>query len=276
MVRFVKLPGRQGDVGAGNPFWISYADLMTALVMLFLVVMSISMVAIASRPMVEKKQRAGDVQMILTQLDYLSEEVGLDVQVNQEDHSISFGGKALFAFNSYQLTSEAVEILRAFVPVLLEVQSRETGGRWMERVHIEGYTDAVGSYLYNVDLSLKRAESVLCALLSADLSPDKLRRLQELLIIDGASVTAIKASPEESRRVEVRLEFRRVGDAKRSNTPPDLPLGRCAIPMAEEKKGGGSTENPAALLESKPAFQPLPTSDYPAPWLGIFKEQFLE
>ncbi|NGZ05195.1 MAG: OmpA family protein [Magnetococcales bacterium] len=251
------------DEGPGNPFWISYADLMTALVMLFLVVMSISMVAIASRPMVEKRQRAGDIRMILTQLDLKAEEAGLDLRVNHEDHSISFGDKARFAFNSFQLTPEAVEILRAFVPILLEVRAGVEGERWMERVHIEGYTDAAGSYLYNVDLSLKRAQSVLCALLSVDQPPEKLRRLQQLLIIDGASVTAIKASPEESRRVEIRLEFRRVGDeSTRIKSPPDLPMGRCAIPMEEGKKvpakstGSDSTHAPA--------------------WLEPFREQLLE
>ncbi|MBF0429436.1 MAG: OmpA family protein [Magnetococcales bacterium] len=269
MFRFIKLRRGSVDEGPGNPFWISYADLMTALVMLFLVVMSISMVAIASRPMAEKKQRAGDIQMILNQLDFMAEKAGLDLQVNQEDHSISFGEKAQFAFNSYQLSPEAVEILRAFVPVLLDAQARQEGGRWMERVHIEGYTDAVGTYLYNVDLSLKRAESVLCALLSADLPPEKMRRLQELLIIDGASVTAIKSSPEESRRVEVRLEFRRVGDVSRSKVSPDLTLGRCAIPMEDGKKGSASTEKSSAP-PSRSSSDPL------AHWLGIFQEQMLE
>ncbi|MBF0164990.1 MAG: OmpA family protein [Magnetococcales bacterium] len=260
-------PIRQGrrsgvDEGPGNPFWISYADLMTALVMLFLVVMSISMVAIASRPMVEKRQRAGDIRMILTQLDLMAEESGLDLRVNHEDHSINFGDKARFAFNSYQLTAEAVETLRAFVPVLLEARAGAEGERWMERVHIEGYTDAAGSYLYNVDLSLKRAQSVLCALLSVDLPPEKLRRLQELLIIDGASVTAIKSSPEESRRVEMRLEFRRVGDATSIKRPPDLPMGRCALAVEEGKKGvAKATAGEAGRLPG---------------WLDLFREQLLE
>ncbi|MBF0272291.1 MAG: OmpA family protein [Magnetococcales bacterium] len=265
MVRLIRLRSQSGDEGPGNPFWISYADLMTALVMLFLVVMSISMVAISSRPMVEKKQRAGDIRMILTQLDLMAEEAGLDLRVNQEDHSIHFGDKARFAFNSYQLTPEAVEILRAFVPVLLEARAGEEGDRWMERVHIEGYTDAAGSYLYNVDLSLKRAQSVLCALLSVDLPPEKRRRLQELLIIDGASVTAIKSSPEESRRVEVRLEFRRVGDEAKTKSPPDLPMGHCAVPMEEGKKGV-----PAVVV--KPAVTP----GNPPSWLEPFREQLLE
>ncbi|MBF0627304.1 MAG: OmpA family protein [Magnetococcales bacterium] len=265
MVNWMRARRSGTDEGPGNPFWISYADLMTALVMLFLVVMSISMVAIASRPMVEKKQRAGDIRMILTQLDLMAEDAGLDLRVNQENHSIHFGDKARFAFNSYQLTPEAVEILRAFVPVLLEVRAGQEGGRWMERVHIEGYTDAAGSYLYNVDLSLKRAQSVLCALLSVDLPPEKLRRLQELLIIDGASVTAIKSSPEESRRVEMRLEFRRVGDESRLATPPDLPMGRCAIPMEEGKKGSPAAKPPVA---GEPGHAPG--------WLELFREQLLE
>ncbi|MBF0262711.1 MAG: OmpA family protein, partial [Magnetococcales bacterium] len=195
-------------------------------------------------------------------LDLMAEESGLDLRVNHEDHSINFGDKARFAFNSYQLTAEAVETLRAFVPVLLEARAGAEGERWMERVHIEGYTDAAGSYLYNVDLSLKRAQSVLCALLSVDLPPEKLRRLQELLIIDGASVTAIKSSPEESRRVEMRLEFRRVGDATSIKRPPDLPMGRCALAVEEGKKGvAKATAGEAGRLPG---------------WLDLFREQLLE
>ncbi|MBF0295308.1 MAG: OmpA family protein [Magnetococcales bacterium] len=269
MIKRMRQPRRGGDEGPGNPFWISYADLMTALVMLFLVVMSLSMVAIASRPLVEKKQRAGEIRMILARMDLMAEEVGLDVQVNQEDFSIGFGERARFPFNSYQLTPEAVEILRSFVPVLLATRERPDGERWLERVHIEGYTDAVGSYLYNVDLSLKRAEAVLCALLSADLPPEQLRRLQELLVIDGASVTAIRPSPEESRRVEVRLEFRRTDDIRRARVSPDLPLGRCAIPMEEARKGVVASSEKGVVRETGPE------SSFPH-GMGIWLDQLQE
>ena len=217
---------------SGNPFWISYADLMTALAMLFLVVMSISMVAIASRPMVEKKERENAIQEILTRLEVRAEEKQLALEINRATYTISFGEKASFAFNSFQLTTAAQEALRAFVPLLLKLEPKEEGKNWLKRIHIEGYTDATGTYLYNVDLSLNRAQAVICTLFSAQLPEDERNELRQLLIIDGASITGIKASAEESRRVEVRLEFRQADDLDTPTPPPlEMPIGRCAIPM---------------------------------------------
>ena len=57
MARIFSFPLKRRSETVESPFWISYADLMTALVMLFLVVMSISMVAIASKELVAKKKR---------------------------------------------------------------------------------------------------------------------------------------------------------------------------------------------------------------------------
>ncbi|WP_130471966.1 OmpA/MotB family protein [Candidatus Magnetaquicoccus inordinatus] len=221
----------------GNPFWISYADLMTALAMLFLVVMSIAIVAIATRPMVEKQERESAIEVILNRLEERAKEKNLGLEINRATHTISFGEKASFAFNSYQLSAAAQESLRSFVPLLLELEPPVASAEernWLKRIHIEGYTDSSGSYLYNVNLSLNRAQAVVCALFSVELPQAQQEKLRQLLIIDGASVTGIKQSAEESRRVEVRLEFRQPDDRGGEVTiPPTMPLGRCAIHLDE-------------------------------------------
>lgn len=228
---------------AESPFWISYADLMTALVMLFMVVMSLSMITIAVQAMEEKKareeekrQRETEIQEVMAQLEKESGNRALDITINRNAHTISFGGKARFALNSYQLNEEAKKSLRAFVPLLLEARQTETGGRWLKRVHIEGYTDESGTYLYNVNLSLNRAQAVVCTMMAAELNDADRRRLREMLIIDGATVTSIKSTPEESRRVEVRLEFRTLGDDEQPLPVPDMTLGNCVIPLQNTKE----------------------------------------
>ncbi|MEO5376512.1 MAG: OmpA family protein [Magnetococcus sp. DMHC-6] len=219
-----------------NPFWISYADLMTALVMLFLVVMSISMVAVASRPLVEKKVRESEISDILNLLDLEAQNKKVDIVIDRNTHTISFGDQARFAFDSFQLSEAARQRLRQFVPLLLETEKDEKTKRWLKRVHIEGYTDATGTYLYNVNLSLNRAQAVVCALFAGELTEEQRQRLRQLLIIDGASTTSIKESPGESRRVEVHLEFRSVGDVSVNHALPNMPLGNCAIPIGENTK----------------------------------------
>lgn len=262
MTRFITRSGKRIDE-SNNPFWISYADLMTALVMLFLVVMSISMVAIANRPIVEKRVRESDIQEILDLLGKKASEKHLDLTINRATHTISFGEKARFGFDSYQLTPDAQDQLRAFVPLLLEVHAQEKGQRWLKRIHIEGYTDESGSYLYNVNLSLNRAQAVVCTLFAADLLPEKQQLLRQLLIIDGASVTGIKENPEDSRRVEVRLEFRQRDELVTLQTPPEMRLGRCAIFLRITKP----SRNPTPKKQNQVAdpLNPAPASQTPAP-----------
>ncbi|MBF0379538.1 MAG: OmpA family protein [Magnetococcales bacterium] len=220
-----------------NPFWISYADLMTALVILFLVIMSISIVAISSRPIVEKQERDSDISAVFDKLEELAKEKKLELEINRTNHTISFGKQARFDSDSFQLSTEAQNQLRAFVPIMLEAKETPHGIRWLKQIHIQGFTDETGSYLYNVHLSLKRAEAVICALLSGKLSKKLQQQLQGLLIIDGASITGIKESYEESRRVEVRLEFRQPGDTTKPGPLPEMELGYCVIdPKYDEKK----------------------------------------
>ncbi len=260
MARFLPLIRRRTET-AESPFWISYADLMTALVMLFMVVMSISMVTIAVQALEDKEQsmeirrlaieerrlameerqlreeakiiRDREILQVLDLLASKAQERGLDLTVNRTNHTISFGKKARFAHDSYRLSPSARGGLQAFVPLLLEVHSSDVGQRWLKRVHVEGYTDETGTYLYNVYLSLNRAQAVVCALFATDLDPERRRKLRSLLMIDGATVTSIKKTREESRRVEVRLEFRQLGDAEEPLPVPEMSggLGKCAITM---------------------------------------------
>jgi outer membrane protein OmpA-like peptidoglycan-associated protein len=235
MSRYIPLIRKRTET-TENPFWISYADLMTALVILFLVVMSISIVAISSRPIVEKKARDTEIQTILDDLEKRAKSKNLGLHINRTDHTISFGNNAQFDVDSYQLSTQAQEKLRTFVPLMLDVKNTKEGERWLKRIHIEGYTDETGSYLYNVHLSLKRAEMVICALLSGKLPKEREQQIQQLLIIDGASVTSIKESREESRRVEVRVEFRQPGDTSQAGPLPKMPLGYCAITPDDDGK----------------------------------------
>ena len=93
MARFIPIIRTKTET-AENPFWISYADLMTALVILFLVIMSISIVAISTRPIVEKRERDTEIQKILDHLDSLAKAQKLELNINRTDHTISFGNKA--------------------------------------------------------------------------------------------------------------------------------------------------------------------------------------
>lgn len=73
-------------------------------------------------------------------------------QSDQDPNAASM--QVLFAFDSYELTAEAIEQLH---PLGMALQSTElTGLSFL----VEGHTDAVGTDLYNMTLSEKRAMSI--------------------------------------------------------------------------------------------------------------------
>ena len=101
---------------------------------------------------------------------------------------------------------------------------------------VEGFADRRGSYLLNLNLSLQRSQRVLCVLLSAPytderpMSEQEFEQIRELFLVGGYSFNSQKASLEESRRIELRLEFLSVGETRPSaeDIPPGN-FGTCAL-----------------------------------------------
>ncbi len=197
---------------AEKPFWISYSDLMTALMALFLVAMTVALLAITHEISESEKQKAARDADIARLLQRLQEAARDFPGVAVRGPTIDFGERARFDTNSHRLNEEQARLLRAFVPKVLQLARDPLGHQWLKRISVEGFADARGSYLHNLNLSLQRSERVLCALLApagvADaLTTEDRRLVREIFLVSGASFNAPKASADESRRIELKLEF---------------------------------------------------------------------
>lgn len=228
------LPRRDRDEGE-KPFWISYADLMTALMMLFLVVMAVSLFAITSRGDRHEK----DITNCMQEFEAMAKaKLDENVTVDVANRRVSFGTRARFANKDYNLSQESAQRLRAFTPVVLRFADSACGRKLLKRVVVEGYTSKTGSYLFNLDLSLKRAHSVLCALFDDPapgeqvLSDDQKLAVRKLFLVGGYSSNSGKGTDDESRRVELKLEFWGLDDKEKAPaiTPDETaPLGNCML-----------------------------------------------
>lgn len=198
---------------AERPYWISFSDLMSALMVLFLIAMSVALLAVTDEISHEeevKEARDNDISSILTALaDVARDFPGVSVRGNV----IDFGERARFESNSHRLRPEQAATLRAFVPRLILLSEEPRLQRWLKRIVVEGFADARGSYIHNLNLSLQRSERVICVLLAPPrLAPDALsaehrQRVRELFFVGGASFNSLRASDAASRRIELRLEF---------------------------------------------------------------------
>jgi outer membrane protein OmpA-like peptidoglycan-associated protein len=226
-----------------KPFWISYADLMTALMVLFLVVMSVALLAVTKTVSEIERQKAEREQEISKLLDEVEKAASRypDVKVYRDRNIIDFGDKAHFEMGQNTLSPDQSRLLRAFVPDILTIARDDLGRKWLKRIVVEGFASPEGTYLLNLNLSLQRSQRVLCVLFDRPftdehaMSQDELNQVRDLFLVGGYSFNAAKYNAatgtfDESRRVELRLEFLSLGEI-RSTTEAAPPgnFGKCAL-----------------------------------------------
>lgn len=224
---------------AEKPFWISFADLMSALMVLFLIVMSVALLAV-TKTVDEAEQRAKsrdtEINLLLDEVARAAEQFD-GVTVDKSRNVIDFGDRARFEFASHQLSSPQAKLLRAFVPRILEIARNKLGRRWLKRIVVEGFTDQTGTYLYNLNLSLQRSQRVICVLLGKPerdelpMSEEDLEQVRELFLVGGYSFNSAKLNPEDSRRIELRLEFFGLEElaARQKSAITNSTIGECAL-----------------------------------------------
>ena len=224
---------RRGSKDEGErPFWISFADMMTAMMVLFLLVMSVALLSVTT----PRRERDGDIGKLCDSVAIAAKGYP-GVHVDCTRHVIDFGDRARFESDHFDLKPEQEKLLRSFVPEVLKIAANPLGRRWLKRVVVEGYTANSGTYLHNLNLSLQRSQPVLCALL-ADAQPNELPMrpvdridIQRLFLVGGYSSNSAKASKDASRRIELRLEFFGVDEVRSSKEVLfQGEIGKCALP----------------------------------------------
>lgn len=196
-----------------KPFWISFSDLMSALMVLFLVAMTVALLAITneiSEAEQKKAQREVEIEKLMARIQEIVKDFpGVTVR----GRSVDFGDRARFDTNSHRLSADQSRLLRQIVPRVLEVARDPLGEKWIKRAVVEGFADQRGTYLHNLNLSMQRSQRVLCVLLGptptgdTPLSDADRLKVRELFLVGGSSFNALKDSLEESRRIEMKLEF---------------------------------------------------------------------
>ena len=179
-------------------FWQSYSDLMSALLLIFVLIMSTTLLQAMNlyhdkieeeaqvREEMEQKQSeheklnqqiesqiqqieeqqaeieklVGVKQEIIVNLSNEFSQTDLIVEVDPKTGSIAFDSNILFAVGSFELTDEGKTFLDSFIPVYFDTLIHSEYAEYISEIIIEGHTDTQGEYMYNLELSQKRALSV--------------------------------------------------------------------------------------------------------------------
>lgn len=209
---------------AEKPFWISFSDLMTALMVLFLIAMTVALLSITIKIVSGPEEHQKKVEKCMSDVRGMTEQEFPGVSVTE--HTIDFGSLATFETNRHQLNSMAERTLRSYVPKVLALARTDQCKTVFKRIIVEGFASQRGTYIHNLNLSLQRAERVLCILLNSSasdaLNESDRKDVRNLFLVGGSSFNALKPTDQDSQRIELKLEF--LGYLEKRENYRDAPL----------------------------------------------------
>ena len=142
----------------------------------------------------------------------LKEALGNKIDIDKKTGSLKLASNILFEVGQASLKDEAkVELKKAFEQYIGTLVTNKEIRSHLDKIIIEGHTDSDGSYIYNLNLSQKRALAVMEYLLTLDFT--KKHNIRPLMTASGrAYLDAIKVNgvedKEASRRIEIKFRLK--------------------------------------------------------------------
>ncbi len=205
---------------SGNIFWITMTDLMTGLVLVFIVMFFYAYI----------HNHVNQVEQSLAQenanrsLQETLKNENIEASIDPVSGVVKISDLELFDVNSYKLSPKGKSYLDKFAPAYFDsLFSNEYLDKNIDRIIIQGHTDsqtfagkysADQQYMKNMELSLKRAFEVANYMTNTSYNKINGERLRKMIIVEGASFSNPvlennKENYAKSRRVELKLVMKK-------------------------------------------------------------------
>ena len=142
----------------------------------------------------------------------LKEKLGKNINIDKNGN-LRLSSNILFDQGKSELKPSSKAFLKnAVYDYFQTILSNNEINKYIHSIIIEGHTNSVGGFLYNLDLSQKRAYSVMDFLLSLDFKNKE--KLRKLVVSSGRSYLDPifdkngKEDQEASRRIEIKLNIK--------------------------------------------------------------------
>lgn len=210
---------KNSDEDSGNIFWVTMADLLLGLAIIFITLFVLAMTGFSQQNIQQQKVQMDVSKKISEGLK--NSEIVADIDKMSGDLKISDG--ELFELNSYVLTPQGKKLLDKLAPIYINTifADKELAGQ-IDNIVVQGHTDSQmfagvkskdEQFLRNMDLSLKRANAVAEYILTTNYDKKYSDEFRKKLVVEGKSYNEPvlvngKEDYNKSRRVELKLKVK--------------------------------------------------------------------
>ena len=202
-------------------FWLSISDLMSSILIIFILLFVYKTInSIKAERLKENiiKEITDTKENIIDRLKSDLSTKNIQVDIDDRTGTIKIDEKILFEVDQYYLKQEGKEYLKRVIPIYLKIFiENENFKNRLDQIIIEGHSDDMGSYLYNMDLSQKRATEVLKYIYTTiidNFSNSEKQELEKYITANGKSKTDLiykengEVDRPKSRRVEIKFKLK--------------------------------------------------------------------
>ena len=209
---------RGAEEDNGNIFWVTMSDLMLGLAIIFITLFVLAMTGFNQKSVQQQRVKMEVAKKIESEL----QKQHIDAKVDRMTGDLKIPSSALFEVNSFILKPEGKQFLDKLTPIYVNtIFSSKKLVDNIDSIIIVGHTDSQAfagltnindQFVYNMDLSTKRANSVAAYMLEGKYKPEYNEGFRHMITVEGRSFNDLilddqgKEYMAKSRRVEIKLK----------------------------------------------------------------------
>lgn len=216
----IRFRGQQNSGAEENIFWVTMADLLLGLAIIFITLFVLAMTGF-SQQNIQQQQ----VQMEVSQkIEEELQKADIDVDVDKMSGDLKIADVELFELNSYVLSAKGKKLLDKLAPIYINsIFADKELSNQIQHIIIQGHTDSQTfagitskdeQFLRNMDLSLKRANAVAEYIFKTNYNKKYSDQFRKIVVVEGKSFNEPVLNEQgtedyaKSRRVELKLKVK--------------------------------------------------------------------
>ncbi|WP_462410925.1 OmpA family protein [Neobacillus sp. Marseille-QA0830] len=236
------ITGRDED----SNFWPTFTDLLSTILLVILIIFVAVIISINKETQaMQEKMKASQIEIdkqakqiaekekqiemlsyiqkdIVNDLDQEFKKQNLAISIDKDTGAIKFSNDLLFEEGQDVIKPEFQQMLHQFIPIYFATLYGKYKDHIAEVV-VEGHTDDKGDYMYNLDLSQRRAFSVVKYILSDEFGDFPYKdEVTKNITANGRSESQLKMTNgqvdrDQSRRVEFKFRLKNSSEGTATN-----------------------------------------------------------